>query len=424
MKHFDKLFFIISLSVFVFFSLSRAQNRILFPETLEEIAIFADQLPSRMSKAQIIFAANHYIGSQKLTLDVTEQIRHYNPNFIVLHYHLAIWQQQPDRKFIIDGKHWGNDWPFVSKHEDWFWHNQKGKRVRSRIDGKYLMNIMNPQFRKYWKTSIAHQILAGKYQGVFLDSASPSLLPWEVAFSDPRLAKDAACHRQFKELNGFTWCKAYEYFMKDLTDFLEALGFTTLPNIGALFTTWDVTDYYTTASGAFMEGAFDTQNRTDWRMSMERTLLLIRQDKIVIFQSYLDQDLNYQKRLYFLSCYLLVKGKYSYLNYFARTTLSWYPEWKIDLGRPLKVKLENLEQLKIKKGLYHRLYEKGEVFVNIGPVSRKIKFPKEVYQIIPSGGGPVNKEGQVICEIRYQKTNHINLPPWQGLIVLYKIPEN
>jgi len=416
------LFFYLLIFCFVFLSLSYARNKFGFPEAVDYIAIIADQLPSLMTNPQLRFAATHYIGSQKLTLDISKRLRRYNPNFIVLHYHLAIWQQQPAHKFIIDGRHWGNDWPFVSKHENWFWHNEKGLRIRSRIDGKYLMNIANLDFRKYWKRSIARQLLAGEYQGVFLDSASPALLPWEAAHADPRLAHTAACNRPFKELGGLTWCKAYEIFMKDLTSFLESLGFATLPNVGALFTSWDETDYYTSASGAFMEGAFDTQSTADWLLAMKRTLRFIKNDKIVIFQSYLNKDSDYKKRLYLLACYLLIKGKYSYLNYFHKTPLSWYPEWEIDLGSPEKLRIDSIKSLE-KKGLYRRLYEKGEVFVNASSRYQKVEFKKDVYKVLPEGGGPVNKKGVVFGKLKYQKMNHLKLGPWEGLIVLYKMPE-
>ncbi len=393
-----------------------------FPETISRIAIFADQLPPQLNDAQVKFAATHYVGSQKLTLDLSKRIRKYNPDFVVIHYHLGIWQQQPAHQFIIDGKHWGNDWPFVTKHEDWFWHNERGERVRSRMDGKYLMNIMNPEFRRYWKKSLARQIIAGKYQGVFLDSSSPALLPWEAAHADPRLAKDAVIKRPFKELAGLTWSEAYEDFMKDLTTFLEFLGFATLPNIGALFTTWDTTDYYTTASGAFMEGAFDTTSRKDWKLAMERTLRLIRNDKIVIFQSYLKKPNDYRKRMYYLACYLLIKGKYSYLFYFVGPIFSWYPEWEVALGKYQRP-VNSLKALEIKPGLYAREYEKGKVFVNIGKRTRVLSFERPVYVVIPQGGGPVTKNGHAKERLIYQKANQVKIVPWQGLIVLYKLPD-
>ncbi|WP_456432063.1 putative glycoside hydrolase [Thermosulfuriphilus sp.] len=392
-----------------------------FPETSDgRIAILVDQLPTHMTKEQISFAAKHYVGSQKLTLPISQRLRRHNPHFVVLHYHLGIWQQQPAHRFIIDGQRWGNDWDYVTRHEDWFWHNEKGERVRSRIDGKYLMNIAHPGFQDYWKKSIFRQMLKGRYQGVFLDSSSVALLEWEASHADPRLAGAAAVKRRFRELGGLTWSEAYEMFMARLTAFLEALGYVTLPNIGGLFTTWDTTDYYTTASGAFMEGAFVTKSQRDWEMSARRLLRLIKNDKIVIFQSYLRKgDADLKTRLYYLACYLLFKGRYTYLNYFSQTPLSWYPEWSLDLGSPTEGPL-SLEEMRVKRGLFRRRYAKGEVWVNIGPYSRRISFDTEVRKVVPLGGGPVPKSGQRPGKLLFESISQVTIAPWSGLIVFYQ----
>ena len=43
----------------------------------------------------------------------------------MLHYHLAIWQSAPSVDFILDGMTWSNDYPTVTTHESWFWHNPR-----------------------------------------------------------------------------------------------------------------------------------------------------------------------------------------------------------------------------------------------------------------------------------------------------------
>ena len=57
------------------------------------------------------FAASHYVGTEKQVLSVTQALRALNPNFLVLHYHLAIWQSAPTVDFITNGTSWGNDYP-------------------------------------------------------------------------------------------------------------------------------------------------------------------------------------------------------------------------------------------------------------------------------------------------------------------------
>ncbi|GAB6162478.1 hypothetical protein JCM12298_16370 [Desulfothermus naphthae] len=412
--------------VFIFFSclIANGENKFGFPESTCKILILTDQLPGNMSERQIRFVANHYVGSQKLTLSISKRIRFYTRllkrPFVVLHYHLGIWQQNPKHQFIIDGEHWGNDWDYVTQHEEWFWHNEKGERVYSRNDGKYLMNISNKSFREYWKHSILKQIKAGNYQGVFLDSANIGLLQWEASHLDPRLARTSARNRKFKELGGKSWKETYKEFMKDLTVFLEKNGYATIPNTCGLFTTWDDTDYYTTASGAFIEGAFDTKNSNDWKMAMDRTLRLIKRDKIVIFQSYLKSNEDIRKRMYYLSCYLLIKGNYCYLMYFHRGCLSWYPEFDIKLGCPKKKIILSLRDIQIRDGIYKREYENGEVWVNVSRRPYKIKFGKIVRQVVPIGGGPVDRDGNFHGKLEYEDVENLSIMPWTGIVVLYK----
>jgi Hypothetical glycosyl hydrolase family 15 len=123
-----------------------------FPDTTATIAILSDQLPN-MTAQQQQFAATHYVGSQKLVLETTRALRALNPDFVVLHYHLAMWQSAPAVSFITDGLHWSNDYPEVTTHETWFWHNASGGRVASSADGKLLMNVSDPGFAAYWADS-------------------------------------------------------------------------------------------------------------------------------------------------------------------------------------------------------------------------------------------------------------------------------
>src|SRR6185312_1239594 len=82
-----------------------------FPDTMSKIAVLADQLPDGMTSGQQQFVATHFVGSQKLTLGISGALRAINPAFLVLHYHLAIWQSAPSTDFILDGKTWSNDYP-------------------------------------------------------------------------------------------------------------------------------------------------------------------------------------------------------------------------------------------------------------------------------------------------------------------------
>src|SRR5690242_7448690 len=158
-----------------------------FPDTSTRIAVLTDQLPGAMSEAQVRFAATHYVGTQKLTLNLSRPLRAINPGFLVLHYHLAMWQSAPNVTFITDGNAWANDYPSVNAHESWFWHNRDHQRVTSNKDGKLLMNVSDRGFREHWRDSLVRQVGDGDYDAVFLDSASPALLQGEARSpADPR----------------------------------------------------------------------------------------------------------------------------------------------------------------------------------------------------------------------------------------------
>jgi Hypothetical glycosyl hydrolase family 15 len=362
-----------------------------FPDTYATIAILADQLPT-MNAAQTQFAATHYVGTQKQVLPATQALRAINSNFIVLHYHLAMWQSAPMTTFLTDGMSWGNDYNLVTTHEDWFWHNASGQRVASSADQKLLMNVSVAGFQSYWATSLAQQVQAGDYDGIFLDSASPSLLQGECSGGDPRLAATAARDTTFPELGSATWIHAWETWISALDATLAAQGIPLIPNTGPFVTTWDSTNYGLSA-GIFSEGFADpTFALADWQASTDELLSLAAADKIMILQNYLKASTDVATRLYYLGNYLLVKGHHTYLDSFASSPLEWYPEWGIDLGAPTTPASAQVASL-LRGGVYRRDFAKGSVLVNpsFSPVT--VQLGSTLQQVVPSGGGAVDTTG-------------------------------
>ena len=363
-----------------------------FPDTYSTIAVLADQLPS-MNTAQQQFAASHYVGTQKQLLGVTRALRALNPNFIVLHYHLAMWQSAPTVSFIVDGQSWGNDYPSVTTHEDWFWHNAGGQRVASSADGKLLMNVSVGPFQSYWADSLVQQVVAGEYDGVFLDSASPALLQGECGASDPRLAGTAARNATFTELGNTTWILAWQAWIASLDSALAGKGIPLIPNTSAFTTTWDNTNYGLTA-GIFSEGFAGTGFAlADWQASTNELLTLAAADKIMILQNYLSTSSDVATRLYYLGNYLLVKGHHTYIDYFAAGPLEWYPEWAIDLGAPTTAPTTQVSSL-LAGGIYRRDFAKGSVLVNPSASPVTVQLGATYQNVVPTGGGAVDAAGQ------------------------------
>jgi Hypothetical glycosyl hydrolase family 15 len=360
-----------------------------FPDTTSSISVLADQLPS-MSSPQMSFAASHYVGTQKQLLPVTKALRALNPKFLVLHYHLAMWQSAVD--FILNGVSWGNDLPTVSTHDDWFWQNASGMRVPSSADGKFLMNVSNSGFESYWASSLEAQVKDGDYDAIFFDSASPALLQGECSGADPRLAGTAARDTSFAELGGATWIDAWQTWISALSSALMAKGIPLIPNTSAFVTGWDNTNY-TLTPGIFSEGYASTGFvESDWQASTNELLLLASEDKIMILQNYLSDPSDVATRLYYLGNYLLVKGKHTYLDYFASGPLEWYPEWTVDLGAPTTASTTDVSKL-ASAGVYRRDFAKGFVLVNPSGSSVTVPLGATKNLVTPSGGGAVDTSG-------------------------------
>ena len=362
-----------------------------FPDTSKRIAVLADQLPG-LSVPQRMFVVSHFVGTQKLTLDLSKPLRALSPDFLVLHYHLAIWQSAPGVDFIVDGKTWGNDYPTVDMHEPWFWHNANGQRVASNVDKKLLMNIADPGFQQYWADSLVAQTVAGDYDGIFFDSASPALLNFEAQSpSEPRFAGTGVKDNVLPELGNKTYIHAWEDWMAALDARLAGRGIPLIPNTSAFVTTWDNTNYGLTA-GAFVEGfASPSFSLADWKASTTTLLGLTAKNKIVILQNYLKATTDLANRRYYLANYLLVKGSRTYLDYFSGGPLEWYPEWTIDLGAATQTgaKADDL----FKNGVYQRSYEKGLVLVNPSGSPVTVMLPGPMKRVEPQGGGAIPMDG-------------------------------
>jgi hypothetical protein len=388
-----------------------------WPDSTAKTLILADQLPNGMTAAQRQFVVSHMVGTQKLTLADSQPLRALAPNFLVLHYHLAIWQSAPSVSFIVDGMTWNNDYPTVTMNESWFWHNAAGMRVAAIDDGKLLMNLGDAGFVAYWKQSFLAQAAAGDYDGVFADSAGPDLLQWEAQSpAEPRLAGTGARDTAIPELGGKTYIQAWQTFMIDLDAALAAKGLALLPNTGSFTTSWDTTDYSLTA-GVFVEGFADPSFApADWQRSMNQILALAAKHKIVIAQNYLAAASDVGKRLYYLANYLLVRGDRSYLDYFAAGPLEWYPEWDVDLGAPTKTAATVADLAT--GGAYQRAFANGWAVVNSGTTSVTLTFPAGARQVMPQGGGAVDASGAAPGSIGYAAATSLTLAPGTAAVVL------
>lgn len=100
--------------------------------------------------------------------DRVARLKALNPNITVLYYRLAwaVWS-------------WEENWSVINAHESWFLHDPQGRRIRNARpdDAWYVMDLSNPEYRRYIINYIANVVQARRFDGVFIDGPQPSLRP-------------------------------------------------------------------------------------------------------------------------------------------------------------------------------------------------------------------------------------------------------
>lgn len=399
-----------------------------FPDTTTGIFVLNDQLAMEsMSEAQIQFAATHYVGTQKVLRADARRLRQYNPNFLVLHYRLgqALGHStpsgscQPTTNYfdIIDGDQWVREWPGEGAvQENWFFH-YSGSRVFSCEWGHYLAELNDPAWREWWSTHVISQLLDNENDALFADSYSPPNYFGHCAYRPCLPDIDTAFEQQ--------WADREHAF----TDYIQARfagRWQWLPNLGALITSRDPSDY-SNLDGALIEGFAEWGGGSyfeagDWVLQQNRLLALTRAGKILIGQTYPNPD-DVNERLFVLGTYLLIKGEHTYLNLDIALEPEWFPEYTLDLGAPLDpLPAEVASYLDPTWQVYVRRFAKGLVLVNPEAVTRDINLGGTHYRATPSGGGLVPADGHAPGTVNYAAVTSISLGPQQAAIVVNSLP--
>ncbi len=393
-----------------------------FPDTRSRIAIFTDQLPSEkaLTDAQWIFIATHYVGTQKEFASWTQHIHKLNPRFITLHYQLADGAGTAD--FVVGNK-WTNDFNLVAMHEDWFLQDDAGKRLSQ---NDYHWKVMNILFRNgapvsgwpdYWTMTAVQRMRDNQNDGVFADSATIDILMGQVTPPHPWFTDVTACKEN--------WIPALDRYGTYCYNALHSQPekFYYLPNLGGLVTTWDTTDYGF-GDGGMNEGfalshSGEYYAPDDWQLQMNRLLALNRAGKILICQSYI-QDKALDDRWFVVGSYLLIKGHKTYLNMFASTTLSWYPEYRLALGPYVDEPEANVSAYwQADWGVYRRNYAHGFVLVNPSAAPVQVSNLGGTYRLVTArGGGPVPATGEQPGSLSTTPVASVTIPAHSARVLL------
>lgn len=390
------------------------------PDTTRGIHVFNDQNAPGLTAAQIDFCARRYAGTQKQTRADADRYRAVNPDFLVLHYRLGqgLGYRQtsapctPDGPWnqIIDGT-WVQEWPGdAAVLERWFWH-QNGARTLQCQWGWYLADPDDTAWRRWWSEHVLAELAHNDADGVFADSF---LVPNYMGGFQPALpAVDPAFET--------AWSAKLASFM----DFARARfdgAYRFVPNVGTWLTTRDVTDF-AHADGVFIEGfgydVWEQYGLEAFTTQTDRLLGLVRQDKIVIGQSYeLDTA---AKRMYTLANHLLLKGRHTFLNFETGPAPEWWPEYDVPIGAPLADVPADTDALyDAAKGVYVRDYTNGRVFLNAGATTRTFTLGATYQRATPAGGGDVPADGVLpsTWRVDYASASSLTLAPGQGAVVV------
>ncbi len=398
-----------------------------FPSTRSEIRVFDDQLATwSMSEAQFAFAASHYAGTQKVRRSEAQHLRLYNPGFLVLHYRLgqALGHSlpsvdcQPTANMIeiVHGDAWVEEWPGEANVvESWFFHSA-GQRLFNCSNGHYLADLDDSAWRAWWSAEVIQELQENEDDALFADSYSvPSYFggcDWSPCLPDVDPIFEAS------------WAAKEHAFTDFIQSAFAAGGFKWIPNLGAMITSRDPSDW-SNVDGAMIEGFAEWGSgnyfdESDWILQMNRILPLAAAGKILIAQTY-PEATDVAERMFVLGSYLLVRGDRSYLNLDLGLEPEWFPEYAVYLGRatdPLAVQISDTYDTA--SGTYVRHFRNGEVLVNPSTSPRNAILGGTFARVVPSGGGFVPPSGIAPGSLGFVPVTAVALGPHQAAVVLHE----
>jgi len=393
-----------------------------WPDTRFRIVPFADQLPGSLNETQRWFAATKFAGTQKMLRSEIRALRTYNTNFLCLHYQLGVGAgAQP----FIRGDAWVSDWSVVNAQTNWFLLSPSGQRVHQTewdwdvMDIRYTNGQPVTGFPAYWISNCVDRIQAAEDDAVFADSFTPDAYGFGQSNpTHPWLTDVDLCQEN--------WVPNLEQFGRAIRQALEGTNnFLFLPNLGGLVTSWLNLDYGL-GHGGMIEGfAFwgpgSYFDPADWALQMDRTLALVRSNKVLICQSYPAAG-SATERMFATASYLLVKGSATYLNLLSTdaVALEYYPEYTLDLGGARGAQPTGIAILwNPAWGVYRRDYTNGLALVNPGASPVTITNLGATYwRVSTSGGGVVNASGSYGGSVSASSVTSLTLPAYSGAVLL------
>lgn len=415
-----------------------------FPVTTNGIHVLEDQLPGGLSSAMVRFLATHTDGTQKQTLNITNQFRAINPNFTVLHYQLGTGNSA--YQYIINNQ-WSSDFSFVNQHEDWFAHQTYSGEPQSAADlasgrvgnstGWYQADISNLAWQQYTLGQVLQNIAATGSNAWFADSYIFGIGGAGYSAPIPTRYQGTNAANPAYWPGGVTWTTQLGNWARAVENAFaqynaaHGTSYKFLPNLDGRTTSWEP-NWYNDASGVpFIDGAFlehfgQATNTYDWKLSMNRGLNLTHNGKIVIMEPYLggpDTAAGQRQRTFLLGTYLLLKGDHTYLNMISGGGAQYFPEYQLNLGAPVAPPPAGVSSY-LWNGVYRRNFQNGFVLVNPGSTTYTLSLGGSYRQVQGHGGGTLTasqidaKGNYTGGYLTYQTVSSVTLPGGYAAIFL------
>ena len=410
---------------------SRRSVRRELPDVTSQTLVFADQLlPDDMSSQQVQWCAENLVGTQKIFKGQADEFRAWNPDFLVLGYHLGVGAGEIGN---VSGLSWDSDadWLHLSLHDGWFITVEGSSQPQQRAvqqDWNWFLTDPASGWQDYLAGSLLEMLGENHFDGWFVDSCSE---PWNT---DPAQwwpgANDSAAMFAY-----FT--PRLSSMLKEVTTLAKAhpLQPYIIPNAGNYVTTLSDIRYYGAdwaCDGIMVEGyghwsPGSYYSEADWTLQQDRILDHQAHGLATILQSSIFTP-DQQDQLFVFASYLLVRDVHTYINWLGDDGLDtiwsnlpqWYPEFDaaVDLAPPPAPPAANAAAM-LEGGLYKRQFGMGFVLVNPGDAAAQYDIPYHMQKLAVSGGGNVTSDGATQGSYSWEIIEDVQtLPAHSALIIL------
>lgn len=363
-------------------------------------AVYANAL----SDAQLQFVAKKYhsivLGENFSQAETIKKLHQYNPNLIVLIYINS-------RHVVKNGIRYGDA---ITSPVDLFAYDALGNKITEPRWNEYLMDI----YKSEWADKIAEwRIAMPDADGIMLDEANPTLTKSNYT-ALPVNYNSASYTSRMKQFFSDVQNKTTGLVIfNGLKDGVKTTGYTDGVDGGAL-------------EGFVFNENLQNVDSTRTMNHINAILAMGQKQKTASAIAKIPKE-NISNRVFALGAYLLGSSDFTTYtlvlvgpNSKLSQTLEYYPEYEVDLGKPLTAPSQASDLYNAEQTLLIRTFEKGLVIVNPSPTATvSYQLASDYMKVTPIGGGVVDANGSIDSSLQYDKISAgmVNIDPGTALIL-------